>query len=183
MFRNSRRWVRYSVRRVQRMRDTPQSIARGLGVGAFAGCLPLFGCQTAIGVMLAVLFRGNKLCAALATWLSNPLTYLPIFWLNYNVGLWLLPNVTAPDDRIRWDSVEDMLASMRDLSVPLGLGSLTTGAIVGLAVYAIVLLLLRRRARLKRHARVRRSLRRHKIGAIGSPVSSGKPSKIVEYNQ
>jgi len=167
------------------MRDTPQSIACGLGVGTFSACLPLFGAQTAIGVVLAIVLRGNKICAAFGTWLSNPLTYVPIFWLNYNVGLLLLPNVTAPD-RLRWDSIDDMLAKMRDLSVPLGLGSLVNGVVVGVLVYGISLWLLRRRessiARRHRAAALRR-MHRHKLEAHRAALSSGKPSKIVEYNQ
>lgn len=183
------RWLSYLRRRLQRVRDRPHSIARGLGLGVFAACLPLFGGQTAIGVLLAFLLRGNKLCAAIGTWLSNPLTYVPIFWLNYNLGLFLLPNFQAPAP-LRWDSFDDMLLQMRDISIPLGVGSIVMGLLLGSIAYTVSLFLLtlrnrriaRRRQALidQRDRDMQESNERNKRSVA---LSSGKPPKIVEYNQ
>jgi len=180
------RWLSYFRRRLRRIRDHPHSIACGLGLGIFAGCLPLFGGQTAIAILLAILFRSNKFCAALATWFSNPLTYVPIFWLNYNLGLWLLPNFEAPD-RLRWDSFDDMLVQMRDISIPLGLGSVVMGLILGSVVYAISLSLLMVRSRRIERRRQASIAQRASLAADSGDqaalASSGKSPKIVEYNQ
>ncbi len=64
--------------------------ARGLAAGVFCGCFPFFGLQTLLGVGLASLVRGNHLLAAAGTWISNPLTYVPLYWFNYQLGSWLL---------------------------------------------------------------------------------------------
>ncbi|MFZ9849186.1 MAG: DUF2062 domain-containing protein [Vulcanococcus sp.] len=64
--------------------------ARGLAAGVFTGCYPFFGLQIVLGVALASLVRGNHLLAAAGTWISNPFTYLPLYWFNYQVGCWLL---------------------------------------------------------------------------------------------
>ncbi len=69
---------------------TPGRRARGLAIGIFAGCFPLFGLQTVLGLSLATLFRANRLLAATATWISNPFTYLPIYWFNYRMGCILI---------------------------------------------------------------------------------------------
>lgn len=84
-----RRW-RYYYFRLMRLRGTPEAIARGLAVGAFAGMFPIMGFQIIFGVLLAILFRGNKIIAAAATWISNPLTYIPLFAFNFQIGQWLL---------------------------------------------------------------------------------------------
>ncbi len=84
------RFCRYSYLRLVRQKGSPEFLARGLAAGVFAGLFPLFGLQTILGVALAIGFRGNKLMAAAGTWVSNPLTYGPIFWLNFQVGQWLL---------------------------------------------------------------------------------------------
>lgn len=84
-----RRW-RYYYFRLVRLRGTPEAIARGLAVGAFAGMFPIMGFQIIFGVLLAILVRGNKIVAAAATWISNPLTYLPLFAFNFQIGQWLL---------------------------------------------------------------------------------------------
>jgi len=81
---------RYYYLRFIRFQGTPDAIARGLAVGAFAGMFPIFGLQILLGVCLATCVRGNKLAAAAATWISNPITYLPLFAFNFQVGQWLL---------------------------------------------------------------------------------------------
>lgn len=64
--------------------------ARGLAAGIFCGCFPFFGLQTLLGMALASVLRGNHLLAAAGTWISNPLTYVPLYWFNYQLGCWLL---------------------------------------------------------------------------------------------
>jgi len=56
----------------------------------FTGCLPFFGLQIVLGVDLAATIRGNRILAAAGTWISNPLTTLPICWLNYQLGALLI---------------------------------------------------------------------------------------------
>ena len=65
---------------------TPAKRARGLAICVFSGCFPLFGLQTFLGLGLASLLRGNHFLAAAGTWISNPITYIPLYWLNYRVG-------------------------------------------------------------------------------------------------
>mgnify|MGYP000035078358 CR=1 FL=1 len=81
---------KYFYWRFMRLQGSPSAIARGLAVGSFAGMFPIFGFQILLGVGLAAWIRGNKLTAAAATWISNPLTYLPLFAFNFRVGQWLL---------------------------------------------------------------------------------------------
>ena len=64
--------------------------ALGFGVGIFSGCFPFFGLQTLMGVFLAKIFKGNSIFAALGTWISNPFTYVPLYYLNYRLGSLLL---------------------------------------------------------------------------------------------
>ena len=78
--------------RVIHQKGTPGNRARGLAAGVFSGCFPLFGLQTILGIALATLIKGNLLLAVAATWVSNPVTYLPLYWLNYKVGSLVLGN-------------------------------------------------------------------------------------------
>ena len=72
--------------------------ARGLAIGVFCGCFPLFGFQTLLGIALAGLLRGNYLLAVSGTWVSNPLTYIPLYLFNYRVGSSLLGNAISLQD-------------------------------------------------------------------------------------
>ena len=83
--------------------------ARGLAAGVFTGCYPFFGLQIVLGVALASLVRGNHLLAAAGTWISNPLTSLPLYWFNYQVGSWLMgpgpgfPSLQQVKEQGLWD--------------------------------------------------------------------------------
>ena len=69
---------------------SPPKRALGFGVGIFSGCFPFFGLQTLMGVFLAKIFKGNSVFAAVGTWISNPLTYIPLYYLNYRLGSLIL---------------------------------------------------------------------------------------------
>ena len=60
--------------------------AVGFGLGVFSGCFPFFGLQTVMGVFLAKIFKANSILAAVGTWISNPFTYIPLYFFNYRVG-------------------------------------------------------------------------------------------------
>jgi len=73
-----------------RQEGSPGQRARGLAAGVFMGCFPFFGLQILLSMGLASLVRGNHLLAAAGTWISNPFTYLPLYWFNYQLGCLLL---------------------------------------------------------------------------------------------
>ena len=91
--RRRRSWLRLLRQRLiwlWRQEGNHGQRARGLAAGVFTGCYPFFGLQIVLGVGLASLVRGNHLLAIVGTWISNPLTSLPLYWFNYQVGCWLL---------------------------------------------------------------------------------------------
>lgn len=120
-----------------RMEGSVESIARGLAVGVFAGWFPWFGLQILVALALAVLVRGNKLIAAAATWISNPLTYVPIFAFNYYVGRHLLGTHDEPFELnalASWDGVKELGG---EILVPLFLGSFVLGLICSSITYFV----------------------------------------------
>lgn len=77
--------------KVLRIQATPASIARGFAVGVFIGFLPLLPVQTICAVTLAFIVRGSKIAAALGTWVSNPINWVPLYLAFYHIGHALLP--------------------------------------------------------------------------------------------
>ena len=71
---------------------TPFFNAKGIAIGVFCGCFPFFGSQTLLGLFLARVAKGNLFFAAIGTWISNPFTYVPLYFFNYKVGSLLLKN-------------------------------------------------------------------------------------------
>ena len=84
------RRIRTTYLKLFRLRGKPKVVAKGLAVGVFAGCFPFFGIQSLIGIFLATICRGSKVAALAATWISNPLTYVPLYMFNYKIGKLLL---------------------------------------------------------------------------------------------
>ncbi|TGG85780.1 MAG: DUF2062 domain-containing protein [Aphanocapsa feldmannii 277cV] len=132
--RRHRRRLRIWLLRLWSLEGSAAQRSRGLAAGVFAGCFPFFGFQTALGLALATLVRGNRLLAALGTWISNPFTYVPIYWFNFELGNRLLgllglPGVAAPVAQPAALRAWGGAVALRLLS-----GSLLTGLVASLAV-------------------------------------------------
>jgi hypothetical protein len=83
------RWTeqwRRAYQRFLKIRGHPREISLGFALGLFVGMSPFMGLHTAIAVLLAALFKWNKISAALAVWISNPFTAPVIYSLTYLIG-------------------------------------------------------------------------------------------------
>lgn len=137
------RFWRYHYCRLVRQKGSPEFLARGLAAGVFAGLFPLFGLQTILGVALAILCRGNKWMAVAGTWVSNPLTYGPIFWLNFEVGQWLLKSHEVFEmERIQ--STKALLEVGADFLTILFVGCLVMASLGAFLSYFLGIKLIRR---------------------------------------
>jgi uncharacterized protein (DUF2062 family) len=151
------RWRRYWYLRVLRLQDSPAAVARGLSVGVFAGCFPIFGFQTIFGILFAFLVRGNKIAAVAGTWISNPLTYVPLFAFNYKIGKIILGfRDNLPQDGSvapNWQSWESLKESGSIFLLALFVGCFFMGLIAAICVYFLSLRSIHRWYHLKREKR------------------------------
>jgi uncharacterized protein (DUF2062 family) len=147
-----RRSLKYWYWRLVRLRGQPEALARGIACGVFAGLFPFFGSQTLLAVLLAFLFRGNKILALVGPWISNPLTSVPIYAFNFYVGKWLLNDHTPTD--INWHSWEDIKELGIEIIWPLFVGCVVVGLVCAIISYFLGLWLIRR-VRASHHARPR----------------------------
>lgn len=86
----TRRLPRYLYLRFIRLRGDPHELALGMALGIFAGSMPILPLQTAMAVLLALIFRGSKIAAALGTWISNPLNWYFLYLYSYKIGAGIL---------------------------------------------------------------------------------------------
>ena len=123
---------------------TPAQRARGLAAGVFCGCFPFFGLQILLSIGIASVVRGTHLLAAAGTLVSNPITYVPLYWFNYLVGSTVLGPVASADlgdvDRSTlwsqgWDFTQRIL-----------LGSTLVGSLLALLLGLVSFMVFRRRA-------------------------------------
>ena len=112
---------------------TPGKRARGIAAGIFCGCYPLFGLQVFCSVFVASLIKGNKLLAAAATLISNPFTYIPLYWFNYQVGVWVLDNKNSSYKSIDLN-LNNVWSNGVEIIFRLLLGSTIVGVISAIAI-------------------------------------------------
>ena len=135
-----RRWLHW----LWSQEGTPGQRARGVAAGVFCGCYPFFGLQTVLSIGVASLVRGNHLLAAAGTLISNPLTYVPLYWFNYQLGCWLLGQNTALPDLNELNR-NNVWAQGWSFTNRLLLGSTVVGAVLALMLGAAAYVIFQRK--------------------------------------
>jgi len=67
-------------------RVSRDSLARGVAVGLFTGMIPVLPFQTLLAIVCAFLIRANLPIAFSVSWISNPVTLVPLAYFTYRVG-------------------------------------------------------------------------------------------------
>jgi uncharacterized protein len=131
------RWLRPFAHRLTHpilWRFNRWSVSRGVALGFFAGLLLPFG-QTPVAAFLALTARANLIVAAVATFITNPITNAPIFYGAYKTGQALLR--TDPDAAYdpTASTVVNAIAWIARVSGPTALGLLIFAVVGGLVGY------------------------------------------------
>ncbi|WP_027367813.1 DUF2062 domain-containing protein [Desulfocurvibacter africanus] len=158
---NLKRLVRYNYLKVLRLKTSSHSIALGLALGVYGGCLPALPglpLQSIIGLLLAFIFRASKIAALVGTWISNPLNWFVFYWAEYKIGRLIIP-VNIRIDPLSMNIQDFVSVGMKGVLVLL-IGGAILGLPLGLLTYIVSLPLIRnyRRRRALRLLRKRTSL-------------------------
>ncbi|HKJ15346.1 MAG: DUF2062 domain-containing protein [Desulfobulbaceae bacterium] len=87
-----RRAARYYYLRFVRLKGHPGVLARGVAIGTFVGITPTIPFHTILSLLFAFILRGSKIAALFSTIIvSNPITFLPQYYLSWQIGNWLTP--------------------------------------------------------------------------------------------
>ena len=117
-----------------------RSVAGGIWIGLFLACQPL-PVQMPIAAITAIVTRVNLPLAVLSTWVSNPLTFYPLYYFNFSIGC-LLTGIDGT-----WAAADFSLGAIfgeaSRLAWPLFLGSFIVGSALATAGYWMVRLLWR----------------------------------------
>ena len=145
-------------------------IAGGLAIGLFCGMIP-GPLQMLAAMSLAILFRVNLPVAVLGTFLSNPFTIVPLYFVAYIIGQWFVGDATASTlpafPATDWSQPTLALGTWSDWILSLG-APLVTGILIlalGLAIAGYILVQLSWRLNIQRALRRRRYNRLHVASA------------------
>jgi len=135
--------------------DTHHAIAMGTTVGMWIGMTPTVGIQMIIVVIVAFLtkpfFHFNRVAALITVYISNPLTMVPIYYVNYKIGTLFYHGDLTMDDFRKILHYEDFAGWWRtivelfvDIGVPLLVGSFVVATVCAVATYPAMRWLLKR---------------------------------------
>ncbi|MCE5278024.1 MAG: DUF2062 domain-containing protein [Planctomycetaceae bacterium] len=140
----------FVVHKILRLDDTPHRIALGVAIGIFVTWTPTIGAQMVLVVALCTLFRANKVVGVPLVWLSNPFTLVPVYGPNYWAGVQVMKLFgreytwqafwnafkTALQSTPTWyEKVQHWWGALDPILVPLWVGSVLVGAVLGIIAY------------------------------------------------
>lgn len=82
--------------RVLHVDDSAHRIALGIALGLLVAYMPPFGFHIVLVILLCSIFRANKFVALTFIWLSNPFTYVVLYYPNYLLGRRVLAFFRTP---------------------------------------------------------------------------------------
>lgn len=85
---NPNSWMVKRIMGAEMVRFNAKRVSRGMALGMFWGFMPI-PFQMLPAALFCWLARANLPVAIVCVWVSNPLTYVPIFYFEYKVGEWL----------------------------------------------------------------------------------------------
>lgn len=142
--------------RILHLDDTPHRIAFGVFLGFVVAWTPTIGLQMLIYLAVASLLRANLVSGIPPIWLTNPITAVPIYYINWRIGQLLLGEDVAPSEAAEAEiarrvapaagdgTTEGLLSaefwanawdSLLHTGTELWVGSLVVGVILGAAGY------------------------------------------------
>lgn len=180
---------------MRRLPDSPEKIARGIFAGMFTIFTPFYGMHFFTAAIIAFILRGNILAALLATFVGNPLTFLPIALISVQTGLFLLgrhPNAAGHEDTFAQKflyAAEDLKDNVfalftdkdadwtalgvfyHDIFYPYMIGGIIPGIISGLVAYYLSVPIIRA------YQHRRRGAIKQKLAAIRAKADAAKRQK------
>lgn len=117
-----------------RLQTKPKDIAAGVSLGVFIGFLPVPGLgilQLFIALFFSMILRVNKIAVILGTFITNPLTVIPISAFSYDIGAWLLKS------EVPFTLKNFTVGGIIAIAKPLLVGSFVVGLAAAVVSYVI----------------------------------------------
>lgn len=114
------------------------SVAKGVAIGLFFGLLPIVGFQIICAIALSLFLRANISAAFLCTWITNPITFPGILFLQKIFGDWVISTAVWKRSHITFNIHWPYFSQYGE---PLLVGCILSGLIVSLSGFFMVTLL------------------------------------------
>lgn len=185
-----RRGIDYLGKRMQRLPDTPESIALGFACGVFTSFTPFFGFHFLVAAALAWLLRSNVFASAIGTFFGNPLTFPFIVFVSLNLGGRIMGEGDQVDEGFIElgfvDQIIHLLQNVHELMLPYFIGGFGPGLLCAVASFFLIRPIVRtyqnrRRNKLAARAKARMAAAVANTDAPRAPKSKdGRPGSVED---
>lgn len=138
--------LRQKIQLILEIRDTPHRLSISFATGVFIGMSPLFGIHTLLGLLVASVFRLNKLTTMVGVYITNPWTIVPIYTFSTWVGAKCLGvNKILPDVDWRYITLSVLIKDFGYILMPFLFGTVIIGVVTAVISYVVLYYLVKKR--------------------------------------
>jgi uncharacterized protein len=132
----SKEKLKQKFKTIMSLDSHPGHISAGFAVGVFISFTPpIPGMHTILALIIALVFRLNKVTCLTGTWINSPITVVPALILSYKLGTWILGGPGTSELNIRTLDWASLKGVMLHHSKPLLLGCSIIGFVAAVAAY------------------------------------------------
>jgi uncharacterized protein (DUF2062 family) len=114
-----------------------RSLAAGFAVGVFFSFTPLVSLHMVLALIVAVVFRLNKVATIAGVWVNNPYTMPFVFYGCFRLGEWIL-GMRIPAPSFESYTLRSLLKAAVPYAAPLFLGTTAVGLAAAAVAYVVV---------------------------------------------
>jgi len=114
-----------------------RSLAAGFAVGVFFSFTPLLSLHMVLALIVAVVFRFNKVATIAGAWVNNPYTMPFVFYGCFRFGEWIL-GMRIPSPSFESYTLKSLLKAAVPYAAPLFLGTTVVGLAAAAVAYGVV---------------------------------------------
>ena len=114
-----------------------RSLAAGFAVGVFFSFTTLLSLHMVLALIVAVVFRFNKVATIAGAWVNNPYTMPFVFYGCFRFGEWIL-GMRTPSPSFESYTLKSLLKAAVPYAAPLFLGTTVVGLAAAAVAYGVV---------------------------------------------
>ncbi|MCB9849680.1 MAG: DUF2062 domain-containing protein [Phycisphaerales bacterium] len=192
IWRSARNFI---YKRILHADDSPHRLAMGVAIGLLVGFTPTMGAQTFIAIAIAALFRANKAVCIPMVWVTNPLTFVPVYGFCWWLGSLITGGAVSANPESVLQQLQEggqgflsglftldfwasMFRLMMEFGAELWIGCLLIGLVTAIPMYFVT-----RRGittyRTRRADRLLKSQERRRVRRLARAEKAEKAKKVI----